>query len=432
MTVLRTDVVVVGGGIGGLACAALLGRQGKRVVLLERAPELGGRGVTHVESGFHFNLGPHALYRGGEGIRILRALGVEPSGGAPGAAGGYAVHGGALHTLPGGLISLLTTDLLGIAGKLEVARLLAALPRVDAAAHMETAWSDWLSANVRDGVARQLLAALIRLSTYANAPAVLSAGAALRQLQAALKDNVLYLDGGWQTLVEGLRDAALATGVDLRVSARAAAVRAGVAGMRVELADGTAVEAAAAVLAVPPGAAAALCDGSAAATLAAWAAEAVPARAACLDVGLSSLPKSRNLFALGVDVPLYLSVHTAVARLAAPGGAVVHVAKYLPAGAANDAKGDEAELEALLDLMQPGWREVVVERRFLPDMTVTHGVAAARRAGRRPGPAVPGSDGLYVIGDWVGERGMLVDASLASAEQAAALLGAAAGTRAAA
>ena len=68
----QVDIVVVGGGIGGLGAAAMLGRSGKRVLLLERSSSLGGRGATSVESGFHFNFGPHALYRGGHGMRVLR------------------------------------------------------------------------------------------------------------------------------------------------------------------------------------------------------------------------------------------------------------------------------------------------------------------------------------------------------------------------
>ncbi len=417
---LSADTVVVGGGIGGLAAAALLARAGRRVVLLEKSSTLGGRGASQVESGFHFNLGPHALYRGGHAMRILRSLGLNPTGGVPSADGGLAVKAGRGHTLPGGFISLLTTGLLGVGGKIEFARALATLPRLDASAHDSTSWSDWVGSNHRDPVARELLTALIRLSTYTNAPDTLSAGAALRQLQMALADNVLYLDGGWQTLVDGLREAAATAGAEIRRSARVAAVRAAQPGYRLELADGSALEAEAVVMAVPAAASAAMCDGAAGATLAGWNEEMVPVRAACLDVGLAQLPRSRNLFALGVDVPLYLSVHSAIARLAEPGAHLVQVAKYVPAGEDSDAAADERELEGLLDLAQPGWREHVVERRFLPNMVVSHAVVEARTAARRPGPEVPGCDGLYVAGDWVGPDGMLVDASLASAENATA------------
>jgi phytoene dehydrogenase-like protein len=121
---------------------------------------------------------------------------------------------------------------------------------------------------------------------------------------------------------------------------------------------------------------------------------------------------------------LYFSVHSAVANLAPAGGAVIHAAKHLNPTARTEPKADERELEEVLDLMQPGWREVVVERRFLPSMTVAHAVTTATAGGRagRPGPAVPRVRNLYVVGDWVGPEGLLADASLASAKQAADLV----------
>lgn len=51
-------VVVVGGGIGGLAAAALLARGGADVVLLERHDRVGGRTGTLTQDGFRFDTGP--------------------------------------------------------------------------------------------------------------------------------------------------------------------------------------------------------------------------------------------------------------------------------------------------------------------------------------------------------------------------------------
>ena len=53
-----TRVAVVGGGIGGLATAALLARGGAEVTLLERHATLGGRVGTATFDGFRFDTGP--------------------------------------------------------------------------------------------------------------------------------------------------------------------------------------------------------------------------------------------------------------------------------------------------------------------------------------------------------------------------------------
>ena len=419
-----TDVAVVGGGLAGLAAATYLGRTGRNVTLFEKSRTPGGRAATHVKDDFRFNIGPHALYRGAAGIKILQELGVKFSGGVPSASGGYAVDNGMKHALPGGFVSLVTTGVLRLPGKLETARLLSTLPKIDAGALQRMTVRQWLDTAIRQPDVRRLVQALIRVSTYANAPQRQSAGNAVEQLQTALKSNVLYVDGGWQTLVEGLRNAALAAGVRIVTGSRVEAIEcdASVRGLR--LADGTVFRTGAVVIATSPADAAELVPADHGACVREWADTAIPIRAACLDVALSRLPRPRATFALGIDQPLYLSVHSAVAKLAPAGGATIHVAKYLDPDVSPDAKFDERQLEGVLDLIQPGWREAVVDRRFLPSMTVYHALVTAAQGGTagRPGPAVPNVANLYVVGDWVGPQGLLADASLASAKQAARLI----------
>ncbi|MEO5921421.1 MAG: phytoene desaturase family protein [Pseudolysinimonas sp.] len=53
-----TRTIVIGGGIAGLATAALLAREGHRVTLLEQQQELGGRAGTWERDGFRFDTGP--------------------------------------------------------------------------------------------------------------------------------------------------------------------------------------------------------------------------------------------------------------------------------------------------------------------------------------------------------------------------------------
>jgi 15-cis-phytoene desaturase len=57
-------VVIVGGGLAGLACAVALGDAGLRVTLIERGRSLGGRARSWVDaaSGDTIDLGPHVLH----------------------------------------------------------------------------------------------------------------------------------------------------------------------------------------------------------------------------------------------------------------------------------------------------------------------------------------------------------------------------------
>ncbi len=411
------DVAVVGGGLAGLAAAAFAARRGRRVAVFERAGACGGRARTERADGFAWNLGPHALYRRGAGAGVLRELGVAWSGRAPSTRGALAVRGGRLAKLPAGPLSLATTDLVGWRDKLVLGGLLARLPRLDPAPLASTSVSEWLERDVAALAVREVMHALVRLTTYTHAPAELSAGAALAQIQLALRGNVAYLDGGWGTLVAGLESAARAAGADVRVGARVESVDVDERVRAVRLAGGERIETRTVVVAAEPREASRLLGERE--PLARWAREVRPARAACLDVALARLPRPRAFFALGIDEPSYASVHSAFARLAPDGGAVLHAARYLAPDEEPDA-AVEAVLERSVERLQPGWRAHVVRRRFLPSLTVAQHVPLAGNGGlgARPGPAVPGVEGLFVVGDWVGPTGLLADAALASARAA--------------
>ncbi|MFN8640874.1 MAG: hypothetical protein U0802_04140 [Candidatus Binatia bacterium] len=143
------------------------------------------------------------------------------AGRKPSASGGYAVARGAAHALPGGFLSLLTTGLFGVSAKLETARLLGGLGRLDPAPLQHTAVTDWLARAVRHDEVRALVGALVRVSSYAADHDRMSAGAALAQVQHALGHGVRYLDGGWQVLVDALATTARRAGAVLRTGARA-------------------------------------------------------------------------------------------------------------------------------------------------------------------------------------------------------------------
>lgn len=74
----RYDVVVIGAGAAGLSAGALLAKEGKRVVVLDRSPYLGGRAMAVPDEGFTVNLGGHLIEDGGSGItKVFEHVGKE-------------------------------------------------------------------------------------------------------------------------------------------------------------------------------------------------------------------------------------------------------------------------------------------------------------------------------------------------------------------
>jgi len=445
------NVIVVGGGLAGLAASIYLARAGKSVTIFERRRYLGGRAITHLRRGFRFNLGPHALYRTGGASRVFRELGVPIRGGIP-KVRGTALFGDERYRLPVTTLSLLMTSLLTLGAKTEAAGLMWRIRHLDPKQFAKLSVREWLDANVRDERLRQVMEALVRLSTYCSDAEAQSAAFALRQLQIA-SGKVTYIDEGWQKLVDSLHSLAVASGVNFVSSNRVVAVHHADGAVRavelggLELEDvndtlsvalpdaapdyqpGARIPATDVLLAVEPSSAAEMIRaGGDDVTGGEWTAMR-PVEATCLDVALSSLPMPKNLFAIGIDQPTYFSVHSAAAQLTPKGGALIHVMKYrtrtapmhdLEIEQSGDRKrevaADERELESLLDLMQPGWRDVLVHRRFLPAMTVSNALVTPTTT--RP-PSATRVKGLYIAGDWVGDEGLLSDAALLSARAAA-------------
>jgi phytoene dehydrogenase-like protein len=215
-------VVIVGGGLGGLTAAALLGRAGVAVTVCERAASPGGRAATHVRDGYHLNLGPHALFVGGAAARTLRRLGLPLAGGTP--SGGWALRGEQLHTFPAGAVSLLSTGLLSFAAKRRAGRLLARLGKIETAPIASVPIADWLDEEAPEPDLREFLGAVIRVSSYCSDFGALSAGAAVAQVASAVDPGVRYLDGGWQTLVDGLSAVATAARASILCHAHVTAI----------------------------------------------------------------------------------------------------------------------------------------------------------------------------------------------------------------
>jgi choline dehydrogenase-like flavoprotein len=54
----KYDAIVVGAGPGGSTIAALLAKKGKKVLIVDKNPKAGGRMMTIVHDGFHYEMFP--------------------------------------------------------------------------------------------------------------------------------------------------------------------------------------------------------------------------------------------------------------------------------------------------------------------------------------------------------------------------------------
>jgi phytoene dehydrogenase-like protein len=396
------DVIVVGAGLAGLTAAATARRAAGRVMVLE-AHLPGGRARTTVREGFTLNLGAHALTRGGVGMAVLAQLGVAPAGAPPPLHHYRALTGGRLHALPTGPSSLLRTGALGARSKAQLARLLGGLPRLRPHELHRTPVARWLADQRLRPDAESVVRALIRLSTYTADVDEFSADAALAQLRTASGGGVLYLHGGWSSLVERL-----ARHLDIRTGVEVLGVDRRPGGLEVRTAAGTLTShrvvvanggpsAVRRLLPVDPG----------------WGALGPPVTAACLDLGVRRLPEPG--YVLSLDEPVYVTVQAPPARQAPAGGAVVAALRY----GARSASMDRPELQALVATAGVDDADVVT-RRFLASMTVTGVMPTASTGGLvgRPGIGDTGVPDVTMAGDWVGPVGLLADAALASGHAA--------------
>lgn len=413
------DVVVIGGGLAGLTAATLLGQEGLRVTVFERGPALGGRAATRDRSGFSFNLGPHALYSGGATSRTLERLGIH-----------YAKHPtkpplvlreGQIQSLIPNPISLLRGAPFTAAEWLELTNFFVGVARLNPRSVARSSVRTFIDERLRRPRARQLVDAFARTFVYSSALDLASAEVFADKLKRQLTNPVHYLDGGWGVLVDALRRTAEIAGVEIRtgVSVESLVTRGGKA-EGVRLRGGTTMSANAVVIATTPREAGKLLEGVSGSKFEEALSQLVPVQVACLDVSLSILPNLRNGIVQDLEQPRFMSVQSLVARVAPAGAGFITSFKQLDPRVKSDPKQDERDLESLLDVAQPGWRSVMLERVFLPRIEAVGALPTAATDGfaGRPGVNATGVAGVYLAGDWVGSEGFLADASFASASLA--------------
>jgi squalene-associated FAD-dependent desaturase len=265
----RPRIVVVGGGLAGLAAAVEATDRGASVTLLERRPRLGGATWSFEHRGISFDNGQHVFMRcceayrwflerigSAENVWLQRRLSVPvlrpggPAGAIRRTAGPAPLHLAA---------SLLTYPHMTLRHRLNIIGAALALRRLDPGevALDDTAFGDWLTARGQDAEAIETFWNLIVLPTV-NVPA---AEASLKLAAMVFRTGLLTRAGagdiGWSRVPlsvlhgDAARRTLEAAGSVVRTGAAVRGVRTGTAGRPVVETDRGLIEADAVVVAVP-------------------------------------------------------------------------------------------------------------------------------------------------------------------------------------
>jgi phytoene dehydrogenase-like protein len=429
------EIAIIGGGLAGLTAAVYLARNGKNVTVIEKSSEFGGRARTTLQDKFYFNQGAHALYINGMAPKILDELNVKYRGKIVDSTKYYIIKKGKLYKMPMKLSQILTTKLLnGLDSKIETLRFFFKLNKMKLDDLHSIGFQEWLDLNFKNSDSRDFVKMLGRIATYTNNVENLSAKLALNQIKIAVAGNVIYIDEGWQSLVDQLVDIGKRNGVKFVYGKSVTSLQHSYASddkpnsqliWKINLSDNTAFSYHDLIIATNPTHVYSLLKDDALINpefLDQLEKMNTPAKVATLDLALTNLPNPDVYGAFGLDKPLYLSLHSAFAKLSTDGsGVLFHAMKYLDSSIKPNPLQDKLELEGLLDMVQSGWRKMVIRQRFLPNMIASNTVINNNNGimEHRPDIEIPGVDNLYIIGDWVGPDGMLADTSFASAKAVA-------------
>lgn len=174
------DVVVIGGGISGLACAWWLHRAGLDVMCVEASQRAGGALCSHRIDGFLVEAGASTVLQTPELAELVNDVGLGPEVVRAPALPRYVVRDGSLHAAPSGVGSLLGTRLLSGRAKWRLVRELFVPPR---AGSDDESVDEFVRRRFGAEVARMIAAPFVA-GTFAGDPAALSARAVLPRLVA--------------------------------------------------------------------------------------------------------------------------------------------------------------------------------------------------------------------------------------------------------
>jgi phytoene dehydrogenase-like protein len=377
------QITIVGGGLAGLTAAISSAERGARVRLLEAHADLGGR-ARSMDGPYKANLGPHALLSSSTLWRWLGERNLLPPSARPPLSGVRFRWRDDIRRVPA------------------VGAAVAALRLRTRTAPVELDFRTWASSHV-GAEAADALARSAGILTYHHDPGELSAAFLWEPLVRGLLSappTARFPIGGWTSIVERMRDRALALGVAIETGARVTDVPEPPVIIATELADARAL----------------LGDDSLR-----W----MSGKAVCVDLAVRRR-RGDPFVVVDLQETGWVERYTASdASLAPPGEELIQA--QMPIRPGESAADATVRLERLLDAAYTGWRERETWRRRQV-MDGRSGALDPPGKSWRDRPAVDRGNGVFLAGDMVAAPGCLSEIAWASAIEASQLaVGAASG-----
>lgn len=414
----KWDVVIVGGGLAGYVAAHYLAKANLSILIIEKGTHTGGRARTNKVNQQLFNLGPHALFKKGKARSILEQLGIQLNGKSPDL-NGKLIEGMVEYTAPLSPIGLFTSRLLKGKARYEWMSILLKIMSIEPEHLAEQTYQQWINQIGYSDKIKSLLYVLGRLATYCHAPELASAKVIVTSIKHAL-GGALYIDGGWQTIIDQLHNKAISLGIQVNSHTLVKHIHPQQNQFKLILSGDRELHAKYVVCTTGPHELKDMLQlNDDQLYINSFLSEITAVRGATLDLALTQLPNPKLLFAMGINAPLYYSVHSKFARLSNDDKHVIlHVFKYLHPHENIDQETIKTELEQFLDRLQPGWQHYVIAKRFIPNITVNQRLPQIGDEQKllRLQTDMPG---LYLAGDWASPNFILADGAVSSAKQTA-------------
>lgn len=211
------DVIVVGGGVGGLGTASLLQRKGLDTLLVEKNDILGGRGKSISWNGWELDMGLHlvSLGEGGALHELCDKVGYEIDW------ANYSEDVEVYYEDEWAEATKLLTSKSARREIKEIIKQISKLPDEKINNLDDVSWQKWIRENVESEELKHMLSVLGMIVTTIVNPAEMAASEILWVFRRSLRSHnqllaAAYPRGGWSSIINGLRDVFEKNGGEIR------------------------------------------------------------------------------------------------------------------------------------------------------------------------------------------------------------------------